>query len=95
MGVVIQVKSKIFFDHVDFQEIEINGVDKIVAREPRFIYAFKFVDVVIEPDRGRQVERMAYFVQGGKYFLRSGFAGRAVFHHEITDHFIVLKFFCP
>lgn len=53
---VIQVKSKIFFDHVDFQEIEINGVDKIVAREPRFIYAFKFVDVVIEPDRGRQVE---------------------------------------
>lgn len=56
MGEVIQIVSKIFLDHVDFQEIEVNGVDKIVAREPCFIYAFKFIDVVVEPDRNGQVE---------------------------------------
>lgn len=54
---------------MDFQIIEVDGLDKIVLIEPRFVMPFKFIYRSVQPNGFAKVELVNDFVQGAEYFV--------------------------
>ena len=53
----------IFFDHMNFQKVKINGFNKAVLIKTCLRLAFEFIDVLIQPNRISQIEFMADLLQ--------------------------------
>lgn len=71
----IDLGKLILFDHMDFQVIEINAVDKIVLGKSGTVMAFEVLDGFLQPDRLAQVECIADFIQCPENFMGSGVFG--------------------
>ena len=84
----------LFFDHLDFQKIKINGIHKAVLVESRFGMPFEFVDIDIQPDWFAEIKFIAYLIQSIENLVGSGIVA-VITDGGIFDHTVVFKFFSP
>lgn len=83
-----------FLDHLYFQIIKLDGIDKAVLIETGFGMAFELVDRDVEPDRLAQIKLVTDLIQRVKYLMCAGVV-RLIAYYDVAEHPVVFKFFSP
>jgi hypothetical protein len=67
------MQLSIFFNHLDFQVIEVNFLNKRILAEACFGMAAEIIDIAVEPDWFAEVELHADLLQRVENLMGSGF----------------------
>ena len=63
----------IFFNHLNFQIVEINLFNETVLPEPRFVSLLEFTDRGVQPDWVPQIHFITNLLQTVEYLVCAGF----------------------
>ena len=66
------LRKSVLLNHMNFQIVKINGLNKIILCEPCFVVPFKFRDGGIQPNGLSQIKLIANVVQSLKNLMGAG-----------------------
>ena len=84
----------IFFNHLNFQIVEINLFNETVLPEPRFVSLLEFTDRGVQPDWVPQIHFVADLLQAVEYLVGAGVIS-VITDDRILYQMIIFPYFTP